>query len=233
MDYFKYFETRLNHAKAQLKTLNEDETDGAVLMANINGVRNIIFEILDYSINHFFTQAETRNDLYFPILKLHGEVEDLNKNKYFIKINKYVGEDAKNFILDAYGLILSENYDRCLMLLSSSSKHQNLDKISEERNDINAEYISLGKNKIEKNFYGGVSISGFINNAQNIHMSGVYIENPNGSIIINSLDVERIKGNSLIINKDKYEVEVLIKPFLKKCIDCCEEIIILWNSYRK
>lgn len=53
MDYTKYITTRLDDAKTNLRGFKEVETDQAVLLAKINNIRNVFFEILDYTVNHF------------------------------------------------------------------------------------------------------------------------------------------------------------------------------------
>lgn len=86
---------------------------------------------------------------------------------------------------------------------------------------------------METDIYGGFKIGPFFKSGfGKIHMSNCVIQDPNGVIIIESLETMEVQGNSLLIKKGDTKVRVLIKPFLEKCINCCEEIINLWNTYR-
>lgn len=232
IDYSKYFETRINQAKNQLQLLDENEIDPAILLANINGVRNIIFEILDYTVNHFPSYMGNCRDLYFPILKL-GECKDsLGQNMRFQKLKTEVSGEIDDYINKAYDIILSLEYDNCLLLLDESSKHRNSDQINEKKPEVKAKYQSFGGPEVTKNIYGGFNIGKFFNfGAGNCKMSNCIFSEPNGVTIIESIETIETNGNSLLIKKGEGKIRVLIKPFLEKSIKCCKEIINLWSSY--
>ncbi len=225
-----YFKTRINEVKDKLNLLDENEVNDGVLVANIDSIRNSLFEILDHSINHFPNYDNSRSDIYFPIINLNENIEHLKTDFKFCAIQKYVGQKAENYILDAYKIIFNPKFDCCLTLLNSASKHRNLDRISKEKNEIKGEYYSFGGPQIEKDIYGNLNIPGFFHGMGNVHMSNVSIKTPNGVNVIISLNKVRVQGNSLVISKNGQEIEVSIKLFLNKCIECCEEIINLWNN---
>lgn len=231
MDYNKYLKNRLESAGKQLGVLNEDGPDSSVLLSEINGIRNIIYEVLDYSINHFPGYNGESSNLYFPIMK-PGEMQNhLNGNKYFLKIKKEIGDKGAQYVMRAYEIILNPFYDNCLLLLDSSTKHRNQDNILGEKPDIEIKAHSIGDSKIQKDIYGGFNVDNF-KFGGNVQMEGCVFKSPLGVTIVESLKTTRKKGNSMIIKRGSKEFCILIKPFLEKCLKCCEKIIEVWTEYK-
>ena len=229
MDYGKYLETRLAQAKNQTDVLSEEECDPAVLLANINGVRNILFEVLDYSVNHFSSKVLNFSNIYFPILKPREEKSDLSKNSHFIRISKLNDKGLEEYIMESYDIILNLKNEGCLLLLTSCTKHRNADSIIDKSPGIKAEIEGTGEFPIEQDIYGGYNIGNIIKTGPgcNVKMSNCVSVNSSGTTIINSLETVLIKRNSLVIQVGDQSIPVLIKPFLTKCINCCNEIVKL------
>lgn len=228
MDYSKYLETRINHARSLIEGLNEEEKDEAVLLANINGVRNIIFEVLDYSVNHFHGYSGKCPNLYFPLIGLSQDIGCLTKDKRYINLKNEVGGNIEKYIGDSYKIIFDPKFDQCLLLLQSSTKHRNVDEILDKKPEINARIVG---NEMKKDIYGGFDIGGF-KMGGNVRMSGCVFSGPEGVTIVESLETVEVEGQSLLINAGNNNIRVLIKPFLIKCVECCKSVISLWKTYK-
>lgn len=233
MNYSKYLQTRLKELRDKYNLLDENEIEEEVLLANINSIRNVIFEILNYSVNHFPWYTGNRRDIDFPILGISESKEALLANQLYLKIRDSVGDKATEYVRKAYDVIFNEKYDNCLILLDPSSKHRNSDQVAQEKPEVQAKYESFGGPVVKENIYGGFSIgNGFQSNGPSMEMSGCVFLTNEGVTLIESLRTVKIQGNSLLINKNDQEIQVLIKPFLKKCLDCCEDILKIWSVYQ-
>ena len=134
MNYLTYCKTRLAHARTQLGTLNEDEADSSVLLANINGIRNIIFEILDYLVNHYKGNTDESYKVTFPIKAVvytdNGEkIIPKSYGERIKEVGDEIGQNVVGFINQAYLIIENPIYDQCIILLDAASKHRNKDEI--------------------------------------------------------------------------------------------------------
>jgi hypothetical protein len=233
MDYFKYLSTRLSKAFKDLEELDDTQLDPSILLATINGVRNVLFEVLDYMINQFPGYEGDSRELFFPILKINESLMDLDENPRAVTIKKVIGQKGINFVKAAYKIIFNDKYDNCMLLLNSSIKHRNEDLILGEKPSIEAKIISFGGPTLEEDIYGGIRIGGFTS------MPGAVTDMSNCSMTDNSgkftfikkLETKIIPGNSLLLSKDGKQIRVLIRPFLKKCLSCCSDIVSLWKTY--
>lgn len=251
MNYSTYCKTRLAHARTQLGTLDENEADLSVLLANINGVRNIIFEILDYLVNHYKGNIEEFRRLGFPI----KAITYINDGKYIVPkaydeciedIKKMVGSDAVDFINQAYLIIDNPIYDQCILLLDAASKHRNKDEIIIDKPQTKFDYSEVDKGNssgfvinwphpssddfpLKVDMYGKPKLS-FLQGMDNIVLLGTTVNYTDRSFLIKSLVTTKQLGKSLLITKDGSKVNVLITPFLENCIECCDAVIDLWNK---
>lgn len=234
MNYYLYLITRLNSLKTLLDLLNEDEKKKEILLAQINGIRNPIHEILDFTINHFPKYKGWNSGLYFPILNPDQTIEDLKQNKYFNKCIKTIEGDIESYLYSAYKIILDDKYDQCLLLLTGLTKHRNEDLILNKKGHIEYE-ISGNEDLIEQNIYGDTSVGNLVKSTGGgkLTMENCVIETPMGTTVIKKLVSGEIDGNSLMIKKGDKNIKVFIKLFLEKCIKCSEEIVELWNTYSK
>ncbi len=250
MNYLTYCKTRLAHARTQLGTLNEDEADSSVLLANINSIRNIIFEILDYLVNHYKRNTDESYKVTFPIKAVvyTDNGEKIIPKPYGERIKEVgdkVGQDVVGFINQAYSIIENQTYGGCILLLDSASKHRNKDEIiiDKPQTKFNCREVSRGTKAgvcikldyhsnndipIKIDMYGQPKL-GFIHGGSNMIFGGLILNYTDRSFLIN-LITTRECGKSLLIRNNGGEFNVRIKPFLENCINCSEEIINLWSN---
>ena len=231
VNYSEYLKTRLLHARAQFDTLDEDEESSAILLANINGIRNIMFEILDYSINHFSGYAGISTQVYFPLLKFENLLEDLGSNKRYLDVVNIIGGKIVDYLLGAYTIIFDPKYEKALLLLNSFSKHRNEDIFLDTKMGSKVKYENFGGPKVEEKMTGGYKIGAF--DVGIGEMTGCVLGFVcGGTVIIDKMETFEISGKSLVVKQNGKVYRVLIKLYLKHCLDCCEEIIKLWGTFK-
>lgn len=234
LNYLEYINERLKEAEIQLNILDENEKSEAVYLAKINGIRNIVFEVLDYAINHFPGYAGDSRDLYFPLLKPDDLIGTLETNERYVKIHKILGTSGVNFIKNAYKIIF-QMPDKYFLWLDPASKHRNQDEIKKgNMTAIDAKYSSPEKLKLPDK----PDLEGFINiqigtaliRAKNVEMTNTVIKSEQGSVYVDHFYTVTLQQNQLILHKSGGEKSIPVKPFLKNCLDCCKEIITLWSK---
>jgi hypothetical protein len=233
MNYSIYLQQRLKSTKVLLEDLDEDEKQEEILLAKINSIRNPIQEILDYTVNHFSGYVKTSNKkIYFPILNPGAHIDALEQDRNFKNIKSVAGDDAADFLKESYRIILNNKYDNCLLLLTGLTKHRNQDYFIGKKPVLLKSSV-IG-DAVTPDIYGGFSIGDTFRFSGNVTMKGCYFSGPNGITMVDELETREIDGASLIIvGEQERSTRVLIKPFLEKCIFCCEEIVELWKTYNK
>lgn len=62
--YLDYLKTRIENSRKMLESLEENEINEGILLANIDSIKNSVFDILDHSINHFPNKSIVDNNCW-------------------------------------------------------------------------------------------------------------------------------------------------------------------------